>query len=167
MRHRWMPHKGQSLVEFALIAPLLFALMFILVELGIVFSIYIGLTNSAREAARAGSVYQYPNPSALYTTPSCDATCHRATVDAGREAAMDTAIMMTLNPIIRITSIDQLGSAASRYTYEATQNTDIFRYGDKLTVTLTYPHSLFFNLLGPASINIRAQSEMKLEPGGR
>ena len=46
MRCRRFSRHGQSLVEFALIAPLLFALMFVLVELGIVFSIYIGLTNT-------------------------------------------------------------------------------------------------------------------------
>jgi Flp pilus assembly protein TadG len=163
MRHRWMPHKGQSLVEFALIAPLLFALMFILVELGIVFSIYIGLTNSAREAARAGSVYQYLQPD-----PTNPATPSVGTVDTQRAAAMDQALLGTLNPIISIGSINDLNpTSGSRYSYQpATPTLNSYRYGDKVTVRLSYNHNLFFNLFGSGSIRLNANSEMRLEPGG-
>lgn len=155
----WLPKRGQSLVEFALVAPLLFALMFILVELGIVFSIKIGLANSAREAARSGSVYQYP------TGTSTPAT---SDVDAGRSAAMDQAVMDSLNPIIRATSISQVTpSSGVRYTYNpATPTLNNYRYGDNVVVTLSYSHPLFFNLLGPLSVTIQSQSEMRLEPGG-
>lgn len=163
MYHRRMPHQGQSLVEFALIAPLLFALMFVLVELGIIFSIYIGLTNSAREAARAGSVYQYRQPDPNNpTTPSI------TTVDSERAAAMDTAMLNTLNPIIAVTSVNDLNPlAGSRYTYTpSTPTLNNYRYGDKVTVTISYRHNLFFNLLSTSSIRINASSEMRLEPGG-
>ena len=154
---RRFPGAGQSLVEFALVAPLLFALMFVLIELGIIFSIYIGLTNSAREAARAGSAYQI----AVTNPTSTPAT---ATVDAGRAAAMSGAIMATLNPIIDVTAVSQLSPS---YTYEPTTPTNNnYRYGDKVIVTLSYSHNLFFNLLGPQVIVIQASSEMRLEPGG-
>ncbi|HEY0602590.1 MAG TPA: TadE family protein [Herpetosiphonaceae bacterium] len=147
---------GQSLVEFALIAPLLFALMFVLVELGIVFSTYIGLTNSAREAARAGVAYQY--------TASSSGTPSVATVDAGRSAVMNSAIMDTLNPIINVANVSGLNPT---YSYDPTTPTNNnYRYGDKLTVTLSYPHALFFNLFNVGTITIQASSEMRLEPGG-
>jgi hypothetical protein len=156
-RYRHMT-RGQSLVEFALIAPLLFAMMFILVELGIIFSIYVGLTNSAREGARAGVAYQYVQTSPA-STPATN------TVDADRAVLMDVAIANTLNPIIRVDGIDDLGTVAQRYTYpEPAQNN--YRYGDIVRVTLTYSHSLFFGLLGPSNISLTAQSEMRLEPGG-
>jgi Flp pilus assembly protein TadG len=148
---------GQSLVEFALVAPLLFALMFVLVELGLIFSIYIGLTNSAREAARVGAAYQYSatNPT---STPSI------ATVDGGRAGAMNTAVMATLNPIINVSNVSQLGPS---YVYQpATPTNNNYRYGDKVIVSLSYQHTLFFNLLGPQAIVIQASSEMRLEPGG-
>jgi Flp pilus assembly protein TadG len=139
----------------------LFALLFILVELGTVFSIYIGLTNSAREAARVGSIYQYAQ-----TTPP--ATPSYATVDAERAAQMDQALMTTLNPLIKITTASQLGS--TRYTYDpATPSSDNYRYGDKVTVTLQYQHQWFFSpfLFSSPSITLQAQSEMRIEPGGR
>ena len=152
---------GQALVEFALIVPLLFALLFILIELGTVFSIYIGLTNGAREAARVGSIYQYqqPNPPA---TPAY------ATVDGQRAAQMDQSIMATLNPMIKVTTADGLGS--TRYTYEpATPSSSNYRYGDKVIVTLSYQHQWFFGLFlfNSASVTLQASSEMRLEPGGR
>lgn len=161
------PVRGQSLVEFALIAPLALALIVVLIELGVVFSVYIALTNSAREGARAGAIYRYPTPAALFTTPTCNAACHRATVDAARQAAMDAAIMATLGPLVRVSSVDELGTPAQRYRYEATQATDVLRYGDTLTVTLEYTHPLLFRLFGSLSVRLRAQSEMKIEPGGR
>src|SRR5687767_5411716 len=93
-------NRGQSLVEFALIAPLLFAFLFILIELGIIFSIYIGLTNSAREAARFGSTYQYSSAAPQVT--GCAA--HPATgdpditlVDCERAAFMDRVVLDTKN----------------------------------------------------------------------
>lgn len=160
---RRCPHGGQSLVEFALIAPLLFALMFILVELGIVFSIYVGLTNSAREAARVGVSFQYEAPSGATTTPAY------TDIDTQREAQMDGALRATLNPIIVYSDLNQLNPASgTRYSYSPNppQPGNVYRYGDLVVVTLRYNHGLFFNLLGPRSINIQSSSTMRLEPGG-
>ncbi len=163
---RRSPHDGQSMVEFALIAPLLFALMFILIELGIIFSVYVGLTNSAREAARAGSGYQFSG------TTTCAATSPLSpaltSIDCERELMMDAAIMSTLNPIVSVATIDDLNPASGdRYTYQTDPPTlNSYRYGDKVIVSLAYTHDLFFNLLGPASITLRTNSEMRLEPGG-
>jgi len=148
--------RGQSLVEFALIAPLLLALLFVIVELGIVFSIYLGLTNSAREAARTGSVYQYDTPKALVGKSLSDAL---KVVDPKREQAMRQVITDTLHPLTDAAQLD----AKFEYTPAAT---NFYRYGDKVTVTLSYPHPLFFNVLGPLSITLNAHSEMRLEPGG-
>lgn len=172
---------GQSLVEFALIAPLLLGLMFILIELGIVFSVYVGLTNSAREAARFGSLYQYD--AAAPQLPGCAA--HPTTgdpdialVDCERRATMDAIVLDTRNRLIAITDACQLDPAGAadgcgadpskhqRYSYHPASFPNSYRYGTKLSVNLVYRHGLFFNLLGPAEITIKAHSEMKLEPGG-
>ncbi len=189
-RPRLLRRGGQSLVEFALIAPLLFALMFILVELGIIFSIYIGLTNSAREAARAGLAYQYAAgaPTTCTGGPSGNLTPSSTFVDCQRARVMDEAIMATRNPIINVSSAAQLdpsippsppcpaaSPAPYRYCYPEPAS-NAYRYGDKLVVTLSYEHRLFFgdvlnlkknSLLGPGEITIRASSEMRIEPGGR
>ncbi len=183
---RRLPTHGQSLVEFALVAPLLFAFMFILVELGIIFSVYIGLTNSAREVARVGSAYQYPTPDTLVATNACAVYNNRDTVDIKRKEVMDSALMSTLNPIIRVSSADDLDPlpnppVSERYSFEPAFTTpspcdsstpypsldfNVYRYTDKLIVKLSYQHDLFFSLLGPHTVTITAHSQMQIEPGG-
>ena len=48
--------KGQSLVEFALILPLLLLLIMAIVQFGVVFNGYITVSNAAREGARVGII---------------------------------------------------------------------------------------------------------------
>lgn len=48
--------KGASMVEFAIIAPLLFLLIFGIIDFGRVFFLVNNLTNAAREGARLGAV---------------------------------------------------------------------------------------------------------------
>ncbi len=47
---------GAAMVEFAIIAPLLFVLIFGIIDFGRVFFLYNNLTNAAREGARLGAV---------------------------------------------------------------------------------------------------------------
>src|SRR3990170_3197488 len=49
---------GQALPEFALVAPLLFILLFGVIQFGFLFGGHVGLTNAARDAARYASVLQ-------------------------------------------------------------------------------------------------------------
>lgn len=48
--------KGQSVVEFAILLPILLLLLMGIIQFGIIFSAQIALTNAAREGARAASV---------------------------------------------------------------------------------------------------------------
>jgi Flp pilus assembly protein TadG len=48
--------RGAAMVEFAIIAPLLFALLFGIVDYGRLFFLYNKLTNAVREGARIGAV---------------------------------------------------------------------------------------------------------------
>ena len=48
--------KGQTLVEFAIVLPILLLLVMGIIQFGIIFSAQIALTNAAREGARAASV---------------------------------------------------------------------------------------------------------------
>lgn len=51
--------RGQAMVEFAaVILPLVFLLAGI-IQFGFVFAGYVGVSNSAREAARSGTIYEY------------------------------------------------------------------------------------------------------------
>ena len=67
--NRMKRSKGQSLVEFALVMPLLMLILIGIIEFGFMFSGYLSLTNASREAARVislGGTYiydetRYPN----------------------------------------------------------------------------------------------------------
>lgn len=56
--HRKRRQAGQSLAEFALVAPILFLLLFGIIQLGIVFGTQNGLVNGVREAARRAATYR-------------------------------------------------------------------------------------------------------------
>ena len=158
--------RGQSLVEFALIAPLLVAILFGIIELGILLGIYVGLTNSAREAARAGAIYQ---ESSAVTD---DAT--KAAMDSRRLAFIAATITDTLNPMI-----DKTRNFTVTVVYSPTSTVDIgsssgpsptfvnyYRAGDIVNVRILYTHELFFGLLKRRSITLDANSSMRIEPGG-
>lgn len=56
IRLRRKGEKGQSLLEFALVAPIFFLVLFAIVDFGMAFHAWITVTNSAREGARLGAV---------------------------------------------------------------------------------------------------------------
>jgi Flp pilus assembly protein TadG len=156
MNCRYSCHReAQSLVEFAFVIPVLLLIFFGIFEFGMLLSVYVGLTNTAREAARAGATYQYQPPANPIGTPSL------AAVDGQRAAAMNQMITATLHPM---TDDGQLTIA---YSYDpATPSANNYRYGEKVIVTLTYTHYFLIGIIAE-SITLQAQSEMRLEPGGR
>ncbi len=159
---RSLPKTGQTLVEFALVVPLLLTIVFGIIEFGVLFSVYVGLTNGAREGARAGSTFQYDCPT---TTPNCrvnrTVSSLRADVDTDRQTRILEAVNATLNPLIVRSRLSTV------ITYTPDNSTSSYRYGEKVTVRLTYQHRLFFNLLGTPTLTMRARSTMRIEPGGR
>lgn len=148
---------GQSLAEFALAAPVLVLILFGIIELGILLNVYIGLTNSAREAARAGAIFRYTGSPPLSSDPSA-----ATTIDAARQTYVSSVISETLNPIIDPTTIN----VTTSYTPTAALDTNPYRAGDTLAVSITHPHPLFFGILGPQQITLKASSAMRIEPGG-
>jgi Flp pilus assembly protein TadG len=53
----WVQERGASLIEFALLLPVLLLLLLGTVDLGLGLRTYIGLANAAREGARWASIY--------------------------------------------------------------------------------------------------------------
>lgn len=81
--------KGQSLVEFALILPVLLLIILGVVEFGRIFFLYTEASNAAREAARYGvAAGESPNGLPRY-------------LDCGeiRQAALDTTILSNFAPV--------------------------------------------------------------------
>ena len=65
-KHRSLnDEKGQALTEFALVLPLLMAVLLAIVQFGIAFSHYLSLTDAVRAGARTAAVSRYEsNPAA-------------------------------------------------------------------------------------------------------
>lgn len=115
---------GQSLVEFALVAPLFFLILFGVIQLGILFGGQLALTNTAREVARYAS-----------------------TVPAGATLAQ---IQSQANPILQ-RSIPAYNAAAATvgvsYCYYDNPTTPT-TWSQKVTITIRYGHTLFIPLVG-------------------
>jgi Flp pilus assembly protein TadG len=62
---RWSEERGVALVEFALVAPLLFLLLFGMLDFGRAFNYWIDSTHLANEAARWAVVNQNPGSGTL------------------------------------------------------------------------------------------------------
>lgn len=161
LRQRWSIRReaGQSLVEFALVLGfIIIPLTFSLIEASVMLYKYVSLTNTAREAARTGSIYLYVG----------DPGGSSAAPDAGRSTAVLTAIDTTLGPFIPRPS-DCNGSTSTDTTCQITYGPSSIpipnplRSTDLMTVTLTHTHAFFFGALG-SQLDLKAQASMRIEP---
>lgn len=139
---------GQALVEFALIAPLFFILIFGVIQFGVIFGGQIGLGNGAREVARYAS-----------TVP---ANANVATVTAQANAVMQRSI-----PGYNGTGVTTVG-----YCYYPNPTSPV-TYSWKVIIGITYSHTLFVPLagalvdridgVGDNKFTTRVQEEMRVE----
>ncbi len=160
-RHTLAVHKAQSLTEFALIAPLLVGLLVGIIELGVVFAIYTGLSNTAREAARAGAVYQFPGP--LPKTGNSGAVVG---IDSARELFLSQAISVTISPMLSMESITRTVTYVPARTTVSEREINPLRAGDTILVQLEHRHNLFWGLFGTHEVVLNARSAHRIEPGG-
>ncbi len=137
-KHR---ESGQDIVEFALIAPLLFLLVFGVIEIGTIIYGYNTISNAAREAARFGVVQ--PN----FVTGSPEASDILATEKVAYEYVRNVANLGIDDPE---TDTEPKDIQAS---YSLADRT--------IEVTVTYEHTLFGGVL--PDMTLRAQSKMRVE----
>lgn len=162
-RLRRQPRPAQSLVEFALVAPLLLTLVVGLLELGIVFSIYIGLTNAAREGARAGAVYQWTGA----TPTNAQANSQVPTIDAARASFVRTAITNTRIPIVADSALTVPTPAYfPDRTTSADRQLNPLRAGDVIEVQIQYTHRVLWGVLGARDVQLQTRATARIEPGG-
>jgi hypothetical protein len=119
--------RGQAIVEFVVVLPLLFALIFLLVYAGIGFNRQLVVTDAARVGARAGAVARFQNP-----PDPCFAATEAATkvvgtlpitVDCAFPSGTDsgdpfeftvTYVLDVQLPFLPLSDIDITGSATER-----------------------------------------------------
>lgn len=125
---------GQNLVEFAIVAPVLFLFIFGIMESGWAFYVYSELTNAAREGARYAAVHGElcaQNP-----------PCQMATTSTVR----DHVVQRLSIPDAERVTVTLQGSLAP---------------GEQVTVELSYPFRPLVGFAFPAgSITLRASSTM-------
>ncbi len=135
--------KGQSLLEFALILPLMVLIVLGIFELGRAFFAFIAISNAAREGAR------------IYTFTPDDTTYYQITSTVKTEAGTTTLI-----DISKITSIEV--RCDNGYTLLVTNTAGLANclHEQPFQVTVTYQHSLILGLLFPQPITIKKSAEM-------
>jgi Flp pilus assembly protein TadG len=120
---------GQALPEFALVAPLLFLVLFAIIQFGFLLGGQIGFTNGVREAARYAS-----------TVPTA--------TTAQVKTELQTRSLPKAIPGFNAANFD---AAATAVSYGAYTNPDYTvadpSYSIKVRVTATYRHALFMPLV--------------------
>lgn len=131
--------RGQGLVEFALILPLLLLIIAGVIEFGRMLAIYNGVSNAAREAARYGSVVGDPGNGASYFFLDC----------AGmRSAAKASSPLVTLNDGDITIKYDHGNSSTEFGTCtQGTQPSPNITNGDRVVITVTTTYSPILPLL--------------------
>jgi Flp pilus assembly protein TadG len=138
---RWRGEKGQSVVEAALVVPLLLLLLAGLVDTGMAFRDEIGLTNATREGARYGSRYPWETGNILSATQQEVDNLKLLPADA---AKVTIASPSCYNPAGALINCVDAGS------------------GDTIMVTLTYRRRMPFlgAVIPPGSVTLRAGTTM-------
>src|SRR5207237_7822882 len=90
MRSLFRHRRGQSMVEFAVLAPVFFLLLLGTIDLGRAVYIYNAISNAAREGARAGVPYDTPLPT-------------NATVAAAVQSKLGGGFSLSLDPCLQQT----------------------------------------------------------------
>jgi Flp pilus assembly protein TadG len=131
------PPKGQSMIEFALLLPILVLIIFGVLELGRAFFAFIAISNAAREGAR---VYTFrPDVTTV------------GDIQAAVNAEIGTSPLVTQANIasIQIACGSLYGQVPPTCPKE-----------QPVRVTVTYNHDLIFRFFFPKTLTLRRSAEM-------
>ena len=131
--HKFRAERGQTAVEFALVAPVLILLLLAVVQMGIAFNNYLAVTDAARAGARKAIVARL----AGLTTTDITQAVQSAAADLDRS---------------------KLGVAVADAS-DPTWSTA----GSDITVTVTYPYSISLLGLVVSSGNLTSTMTDRLE----
>ena len=144
--------KGATLVEFAIILPLLLLLIFSIIEFGLfLFNRHV-ITNAVREAARAGIVVREERLSDEKIETIARNYCEKYLVTFGAG---------TLNIPLPLLREDESGNPLG---VDEDGNAILGRFGDILIVEATYDYDwLFLSTIGMGPTTIHAIARMRME----
>jgi Flp pilus assembly pilin Flp len=144
--------KGATVVEFAIILPLLLLLIFGIIEFGLfLFNRHV-ITNAVREAARAGIVVRIPRLSNEEIETIARNYCEQYLVTFGAG---------TLNIPLPLLREDESGNPLG---VDEDGNAILGGFGDALIVRATYQYDwLFLSTIGIGPTTIQAIARMRME----
>jgi hypothetical protein len=132
--HRPIRQRGQAGLEFLLILPLFFLMIFVCIDCGLAMYHYVTVANGVREAARYGAV-------------NCGTGACTVTLVRDRAVERSGNLIGTGDVSARWVDRDSLGSNSTR--------------GDSIVVSVSHPYNFLF--VPGASITVQACADMRLE----
>jgi Flp pilus assembly protein TadG len=160
--HRHEEERGQAMVEFAAVILPLVLILAGIIQFGFVFAGYVGVSNSAREAARSGTIYEYD----ANQGPGQNDLLRCQSILAAAQQSFDGAVPGQFAGTCA--AVTGGGDLAIAYPDSATC-TGSSRTGCQLRVTLTYRQPVlvplvgtFFSTDGGNNIALRATVTMVL-----
>lgn len=163
---RWIKRggRGVSLVEFALLSPIVLVTILGLIEVGFIIHSYVAITNVAREGARAGSVLLIQIPDSIV-----DPSSQRSYADGQRNTVVRAAVSSAYDLVFP----RPLGMAP--YFGQLDPNVDVtivyspgtldnpLRTREFFTVEVTYHYQLVYGMMPIPPLDLRARSVMRIE----
>ena len=147
MRRKHSSRKGQGLLEFALVLPLLLIVAVGVLDLGRVFFVLITVSNASREGARYLSFNpQEPSYRATSTSP----------IDPFR-GTKDAAIQEASGSIITLTDTDVVASCTAYFTLDTDQ---WCASSSTATVTVSYQLDLIAGWVLPSPVTLSRTTYM-------
>ncbi len=167
--------QGQSLVEFALVIPVLAVIVFAIVQFGFLFAGQIGLANAVRDAARTAAVNQGADATRLgvcTTTGSLTGTnAQKAYQSLLNRLPVQVPGYQSSRLVAGCTAVTGYTDTSARFC--SYRNADGTTYSIRLILTAVYRHPLFVPLVGTIvdafdgttdnALKIRATEEMRVE----
>ncbi len=151
---------GQALVEFSLVAPILFLLLFSVIQLGLLFGAQNGLVNGVRETARRAATYR------VAATTFVDGT-----LTASICQAVADELQRQLSRAMP--GFDWNNITAGQVTYRYDLNPDSSTYFLSADVDVTYSHPLYVPLVSfffdasdgavDGTLALTAREQMRIE----
>jgi Flp pilus assembly protein TadG len=142
---------GQSLVEFALILPVLMLVLMGIVQMGFVFNAYVTISNATREAARTATIYLYDRNQSVGANDTARDEAARSALDSAMGMLSATSPGFANSSTWTITDAGDTftsGDLVIAYTLPAGVTDADSRVGQRVSVSMTYHLDLLIPFIG-------------------